>query len=70
MAVSYIFSMGSRNVMNPRLGMVCSSISLVVNIILNYIFIFGKLGAPALGVMGAAVATVIARIVEFILLIG
>lgn len=69
-AVSYIFSMGSRNVMNPRLGMICSSISLVVNIILNYIFIFGKFGFPALGVKGAAIATVVARIIEFILLIG
>lgn len=69
-AVSYIFSMGSRNVMNPRLGMICSSISLVVNIILNYIFIFGKFGAPALGVKGAAIATVIARIIEFVLLIS
>ena len=70
MAVAYIFSMGSRNVMNPRLGMICSSISLVVNIILNYVFIFGNFGAPALGVMGAAVATVIARIIVFFLLIG
>ena len=70
MAVSYIFSMGSRSVRNPRLGMVCSSISLVINIILNYVFIFGHFGAPALGVKGAAVATVVARIVEFILLIS
>ncbi|WP_455543901.1 MATE family efflux transporter [Intestinibacter sp.] len=70
MAISYIFSMGSRSVRNPRLGMVCSSISLVINIILNYVFIFGKFGAPALGVKGAAVATVSARIVEFVLLIG
>ena len=68
--ISYVFSMGSRNVMNPRLGMICSSISLVVNIILNYVLIFGKFGAPALGVQGAAIATVVARIVEFILLIG
>lgn len=70
MAISYIFSMGSRSVRNPRLGMVCSSISLVINIILNYVFIFGHFGAPALGVKGAAVATVVARIVEFILLIS
>ena len=35
-----------------------------VNLVLNYILIFGKLGAPALGVVGAAVATVIARLVE------
>ena len=70
MAISYIFSMGSRSVRNPKLGMICSSIALVVNIILNYCLIFGNLGLPALGVKGAALATVIARIVEFILIIS
>ena len=35
-----------------------------VNLILNYVLIFGKLGAPALGVEGAAIATVIARFTE------
>ena len=62
-AISTVFSMGSRSVRNPKLGMICSSIALVVNIILNYCLIFGNLGLPALGVKGAALATVIARIV-------
>ena len=56
-AISTVFSMGSRSVRNPKLGMICSSIALVVNIILNYCLIFGNLG-------------VIARIVEFILIIS
>ena len=38
--------------------------AVLVNLALNYILIFGKLGAPALGVEGAAVATVIARYIE------
>lgn len=38
--------------------------SLSVNAVLNYIFIFGKLGMPAMGVHGAAIATLISRIVE------
>ena len=69
-AISNVFSMGSRSIRNPKLGMICSTISLFINIILNYVFIFGKLGMPALGASGAAIATVIARIIELILLIS
>ncbi|MEG1311548.1 MAG: MATE family efflux transporter [Romboutsia sp.] len=69
-AISTVFSMGSRGVRNPKLGMFCSAIALVINIILNYGLIFGNLGLPALGVKGAALATVIARIVELVLIIG
>lgn len=36
-----------------------------VNLFLNYLLIYGKFGAPALGVEGAAIATTIARFVEF-----
>lgn len=41
-----------------------SLVSILVNVVLNYTFIFGNFGAPRLGVQGAAIATVIARIVE------
>ena len=44
--------------------MIASFISVGVNLVGNYILIFGKLGVPALGVVGAAAATVIARFVE------
>ena len=44
--------------------MAASFISVGGNLVGNYILIFGKLGAPALGVVGAAMATVIARFVE------
>ncbi len=69
-AISTVFSMGSRGVRNPKLGMFCSAIALFVNIILNYGLIFGNLGLPTMGVKGAALATVIARIIELILIIG
>lgn len=38
--------------------------AVIVNLCLNYVLIFGKLGAPAMGVEGAALATVISRFVE------
>lgn len=44
-----------------------SSIAVVVNIFLNGILIFGLLGLPAMGIQGAALATVIARAVELLL---
>lgn len=69
-AISTVFSMGSRGVRNPKLGMFCSAIALCVNIVLNYGLIFGNLGLPQLGVKGAALATVIARIVEVILILS
>jgi putative MATE family efflux protein len=43
--------------------------SLLVNISLNWILIFGNLGAPELGIRGAAIATACARVVEFIILL-
>ena len=50
---------------------VCTScIAIVINIILNYILIFGAFGAPRLGVVGAALATLIARLIETALVVG
>lgn len=69
-AISTVFSMGSRGVRNPKLGMFCSAFALITNVILNYGFIFGNLGLPRLGVKGAALATVIARLFEVILILG
>ena len=45
-------------------GMMVSGISLAVNVTLNYVLIFGKLGFPEMGVAGAAIATLISRIAE------
>lgn len=41
-----------------------------INLLFNYILIFGKFGAPAMGVVGAAIATVLARFVECFIVVG
>ena len=39
----------------------------IINIFFNWVFIFGNLGCPALGIKGAALATLIARIISFLI---
>ena len=55
-----------RSVGDAKLGLYVSIASFVVNIGANWIFIFGKLGAPAMGAAGAALGTLIARTVELV----
>ena len=43
--------------------------AVIVNLVLNYILIYGKFGAPVLGVSGAAIATVVSRYVETLIVI-
>lgn len=47
-----------------RIPMAASMTAVAVNLVLDYVLIFGKLGMPVLGVKGAAIATVIAKVVE------
>ena len=56
-----------RSVGKVTIGTVLNSIAVVLNVILNAVFIFGWLGAPKLGVMGVALATSISRLVELAL---
>lgn len=48
---------------------VISCIAILINICCNYTLIFGHFGAPAMGVVGAALATLIARVVESCLIL-
>ncbi|MBE6955299.1 MAG: MATE family efflux transporter [Ruminococcaceae bacterium] len=64
-AASQLLITSMRSVETVKVGMYSSFISLGVNVVLNYILIFGKLGAPKMGIAGAALATLISRIVEF-----
>ena len=51
-----------------RYPMYATFLANIINVILNYMFIFGKFGAPALGVVGAAVGTLVSRVVMVIYL--
>ena len=57
-----------RSVEVARIGLYVSGASLTVNVALNYILIFGAFGLPSLGVRGAAIATLIARILETVIM--
>lgn len=66
--VSFALSILCRSIRVTLLPMIVSVTALVCNTVLNYALIFGHFGFPAMGVEGAAIATVIARVVEFLFL--
>lgn len=63
MIIFQAFKQFSDGLSMTRYPMYATIIANLVNILLNYIFIFGKFGAPALGVVGAAIGTLASRIV-------
>ena len=65
--ISSIYAGLQRSTEYPKFGMILYGISMCVNTLLNYVLIFGKFGAPALGVTGAAIATLTSRVVEFLI---
>lgn len=69
-AIGQVYASTLRECGRTMPPMIAGVIAVVVNLVFNYIFIFGKLGAPALGADGAAIATCIARVVECIVLVA
>ena len=68
-AISQCYGSTLREAGRATVPMIAGVIAVVINLVLNYILIFGKFGAPRLGVVGAAVATVISRFAELLFLI-
>ena len=63
-AASATFAHSLRSIGDTKLPMYASILSISVNIVGNYVLIFGAFGLPALGVTGAAVSTALARALE------
>ncbi len=68
--ITQIFASSLRETGDSIKPMVGGLFSVATDIIFNYLLIFGKLGFPEMGVRGAALATVIARVVEMAVVIG
>ena len=69
LAVTQPFTVALRATQQSVLPLIASVIALATNTFLNWVFIFGKLGMPALGVEGAALATAIARLFEMLIIL-
>ena len=63
-ALSNAYSSTLRETGETMVPMIAGIAAVFVNLVLNYVLIFGHFGAPAMGVVGAALATVISRYVE------
>lgn len=66
---SFSFSVILRSYGKTRVCMYVSVLINAYNVVLNYILIFGKFGAPAMGAKGAALATVLGRMIGFFILL-
>lgn len=67
LSLSQVYLSVLRSLERPHISTIISSVALLTNVFLNAVFIFGLFGAPRLGVMGVAIATTIARILEVVL---
>jgi putative MATE family efflux protein len=68
-AISFAFSFNSRAIHMLKMPTAVNAVALLINTFINWLLIKGRLGFPELGVEGAAIATLIARIFEFAALI-
>ena len=68
-AVSTMLFACCRGVEQIKISFTANAVSYPVNVFLNYCLIFGKLGMPELGIEGAAIGTIISRLVELCILI-
>lgn len=68
-ALTNMLTASLRSIGIVKIGYIISASTLCINICLNYILIYGHFDAPALGVRGAAIATLVSRTVELLIVI-
>ncbi|MEG1524406.1 MAG: MATE family efflux transporter [Clostridia bacterium] len=68
-AVGQVYGTTLRETGRTLPAMVGSVVAVLLNLVLNYLLIFGKCGFPFLGVRGAAIATVISRFAEMLIVV-
>lgn len=68
--IKEIYATSLREMKETFVPMLSGIIAIIVNLVFNYLLIFGKLGFPTLGAAGAAIATVISRFVEMIVVVS
>lgn len=68
-AIEQAYSSTLRETGETVIPMRASIVAVFVNLVFNYILIYGKFGAPRLGVMGAAIATVLSRFVQIFIVV-
>lgn len=69
-ALSNAYSSTLRETGQTTVPMLAGVAAVLTNLVLNYVLIFGHLGAPVMGVRGAALATAISRYVELAIVVG
>ncbi|WP_422659940.1 MATE family efflux transporter [Paenibacillus sp. EC2-1] len=69
-AVTNILLASLRSVETVKIGFIVSLSTLIINVALNYVLIYGHLGFPELGVRGSAIATLLARMIETVIVIS
>lgn len=68
--IGMLYSSTMRECGETFIPMLAGGVAVVLNCVLDYLLIFGKFGLPRMGVAGAAIATVIARYVEMLIVVG
>ena len=62
--LTFVISYNSRAIQDVKVPTIINGCAILMNVICNYLLIYGKCGFPKLGVEGAAIATLLARVLE------